>query len=158
MDLIKIDMLMCPQCSGKLKPGSAGSGYLDCQNCALSYPMRDGVPVMVMRQASARMMSTDEEFERLIAEALQAPFAGWDFSWLAGRRVQTPDQRGEIDYEERARASIASATAVLDLGTGGGEVLARLAPLPPVAIATEAHPPNVVMASRRLAPLGVQVV
>ncbi len=158
MDLIKIDMLMCPQCSGKLQPGSAGSGYLDCQNCALSYPMRDGVPVMVMRQASARMMSADEEFERLVAEALQAPFAGWDFSWLAGRRVQTPDPRGEIDYEERARASVASATAVLDLGTGGGEVLARLAPLPPVAIATEAHPPNVVMASRRLAPLGVQVV
>lgn len=47
---------------------------------------------------------------------------------------------------------------VLDLGTGGGEALAGLAPLPPGSIATEDWPPNVVAARTRLAPLGVSVV
>ncbi len=30
-------------------------------------------------------MILDAEFDRLIAEAVAAPFSGWDFSWLAGR-------------------------------------------------------------------------
>ena len=74
--------------------------------------------------------------------------------------MHTPDPRGDIDrdYEGRARERISGAHAVLDLGTGGGEVLSRLAPFPKVAVATEAYPPNVTQASRRLTPLGVQVI
>jgi SAM-dependent methyltransferase len=94
----------------------------------------------------------------LITEALQAPFSGWDFSWLKGRRVEAEGPHAKLDYERRAREVVSRATAVLDLGTGGGELLARLAPFPPIAIATEAYPPNVVVAARRLAPLGVKVV
>jgi SAM-dependent methyltransferase len=114
----------------------------------------------VIKQASARTIETDDEFERLISEALQAPFSGWDFSWLEGRQMHTLDPRGDVDrdYEGRARERIAQAGAVLDLGTGGGEVLSRLAPFPKVAVATEAYPPNVTEASRRLTPLGVQVI
>src|SRR5260370_37893245 len=63
-----------------------------------------------------------------------------------------------MDYERRAREAVSRATAVLDLGTGGGELLSRLAPFPPIAIATESYPPNVAVASRRLAPLGGKVV
>ena len=160
MQPINSDLFICPQCSGTLQPGPAGSERLDCQNCSLSYPLRDGVPVLVIKQASARPVETNDEFERLVSEALQAPFSGWDFSWLEGRRVETPDPRGDIDmdYEGRARACVAKASAVLDLGTGGGEVLSRLAPFPKVAMATEAYPPNVTEASRRLTPLGVQVI
>jgi len=158
MEPIQSYLLICPQCSGKLQPGPESSERLDCQNCPLSYPLRDGVPVLVIKQASARKIETDDEFERLISEALQAPFSGWDFSWLEGRRVHTPDPRGEIDYEERAREAVAKATAVLDLGTGGGERLSRLAPFPKVAVATEAYPPNVREAARRLTPLGMQVI
>ena len=77
---------LCPQCSRKLQPGPEGSERLDCQNCPLSYPLHDGVPVLVMKQASACKVAADDEFERLISEVLQAPFSGWDFSWLEGRR------------------------------------------------------------------------
>src|SRR5260221_3766242 len=160
MEPINSDVFICTQCSGTLQPGPGGSERLDCQNCSLSYPLRDGVPVLVIKQASARPVETNDEFERLVSEALQAPFSGWDFSWLEGRRVETPDPRGDIDmdYEGRARACVAKASAVLALGTGGGEVLSRLAPFPKVAMATEAYPPNVTEASRRLTPLGVQVI
>jgi len=151
-----LDLFIYPQCSGKLQPDSAGSRWLDCQTCPLSYPLRDGVPVLVLKETRVRPVETSDEFERLVSEALQAPFSGWDFSWLQGRRVETGDPRGEIDYEERARACVASASAVLDLGTGGGEVLSRLAPFP--SVATEAYPPNVTEAARRLTPLGVQVI
>lgn len=158
MEPIQSDLLICPQCSGTLQPGPEGSERLDCQNCPLSYPLRDGVPVLVIKQASTRQVATDDEFERLITEALQAPFSGWDFSWLEGRFVQTEGLHGKLDYERHARAAVAKATAVLDLGTGGGELLSRLVPFPPIAIATEAYPPNVAIASQRLAPLGVKVV
>jgi SAM-dependent methyltransferase len=158
MEPIQSDMLICPQCSRKLQPSLEDSQRLDCQNCPLSYPLRDGVPVLVIKQASARRVATDDEFERLITEALQAPFSGWDFSWLESRRGETEGPHAKLDYERRAREAVSRATAVLDLGTGGGELLARLAPFPSIAIATEAYPPSVVVAARRLAPLGVKVV
>ncbi len=37
------------------------------------------------------------EFDRLIAEAMTAPFSGWDFSWLAGRRVEEEDRETTWD-------------------------------------------------------------
>jgi SAM-dependent methyltransferase len=46
---------------------------------------------------------------------------------------------------------------MLDLGTGGGEFLSSLASLPPETVATEAYGPNVRIARRRLAQLGVRV-
>jgi len=158
MEPIQSNLLICPQCSGKLQPGPEGSEWLDCQNCPLSYPLRDGVPILVIKQASARRVATDDEFEQLVSEALQAPFSGWDFSWLEGRLVHSEGPDGKLDYERRAREAVSRATAILDLGTGGGELLARLAPFPSIAIATEAYPPNVAIASQRLAHLGVKVV
>ncbi len=52
---------LCPQCSGKLQPGPEGSERLDCQNCPLSYPLRDSMPILVIKQASARKVATDDE-------------------------------------------------------------------------------------------------
>jgi SAM-dependent methyltransferase len=46
---------------------------------------------------------------------------------------------------------------MLDMGTGGGEILSNLRPLPPNTHATEAWPPNVPVARERLEPLGVTV-
>jgi SAM-dependent methyltransferase len=46
---------------------------------------------------------------------------------------------------------------MLDMGTGGGEVLARLE-RPRRAVATEGYEPNVATAAARLAPLGIPVV
>jgi SAM-dependent methyltransferase len=94
-------------------------------------------------------------FERLAAEAQEARFSGWDFSWLATRCTDEPlpwDYRSEV-----ARRAV-GARALLDMGTGGGEILSGLVPRPPRTVATEAWPPNVPVAARRLRPLGVPVV
>jgi len=101
-------------------------------------------------------MSTDPEFDQRVTEALAAPFSGWDFSWLEGRRVEQGEDGW--DYEERAQRLIKRVVSLLDLGTGGGERLSRLGPFPPLAVATEAYGPNVPIATRRLQPLGVTVV
>lgn len=46
----------------------------------------------------------------------------------------------------------------MDLGTGGGERLAAFSPHPRRFVATESYAPNVLLAARRLAPLGIQLV
>ncbi len=63
------------------------------------------------------------------------------------------------DYERRARELAANAKTMLDLGTGGGEVLARILPgYAGRAVATEQWERNAPVAARRLKPLGVSVV
>ncbi|MGV8968331.1 MAG: methyltransferase domain-containing protein [Cellulomonas sp.] len=92
-------------------------------------------------------------YDDLVTDALRAPITGWDFSWLIGR-ADCEDL--PWDYMARARRAVSHATCLLDIDTGGGEVLASLAPLP-AAIATEPYPPNVPIATARLGPLGVNV-
>jgi SAM-dependent methyltransferase len=53
---------------------------------------------------------------------------------------------------------MASASAGLDIQTGGGEVLATIPQAPPVLAATESWPPNVEVARRNLRRLGASVV
>lgn len=101
-------------------------------------------------------MGFDPEFDQLLAEAVAAPFSGWDFSWLEGRRVE--EEESGWDYEERAYKLIQRSASLVDLGTGGGERLSQLGPFPPLAVATEAYVPNVPVATQRLRPLGVTVV
>jgi SAM-dependent methyltransferase len=91
----------------------------------------------------------------LIREALATPFEGWDFAVFRGR--MTSEDALPWDYETMVRDRLPKAAALLDLGTGGGELLASLAPLPARTVATEGHPPNVPVARRRLEPLGVEV-
>jgi SAM-dependent methyltransferase len=94
-------------------------------------------------------------FDDLVAEALAAPFAGWDFSWLGSAPTA-----GRLPWSYRrevARRAALTAT-MLDMGTGGGERLYRLSPRPRRTVATEAWPPNVPVAAERLRPLGVPVV
>lgn len=95
------------------------------------------------------------ELDSLIDEALAAPVTGWDFSWIEGRSSTEPPP---WSYEEIVSAHAAHARAMLDMGTGGGEVLASLSARAPVTVATEAWAPNVPVARERLAPLGIAVV
>lgn len=95
-----------------------------------------------------------ERFDQLVAEALTADFEGWDFGWLEGRLVE---EDPPWNYPEIVRSHFHAAHSLLDLGTGGGELLASLAPLPPDTHATEAYPPNQIIARQRLEPLGVTV-
>jgi hypothetical protein len=74
-------------------------------------------------------------FEQLVADAQAADVSGWDFSWLAGRATAGPLPWSYRDQVERYAAA---AGAMLDMGTGGGEWLSRLAPRPAHTVATEA--------------------
>ncbi|AYY11886.1 class I SAM-dependent methyltransferase [Actinobacteria bacterium YIM 96077] len=64
------------------------------------------------------------------------------------------------NYADLARDAVRRATSVLDIDTGGGEMLADLLTghsAPPNTIATEPYPPNVPRARQRLAGLPVDV-
>lgn len=46
-----LDLLICPQCKGDLILVSAETEGLDCSPCALRYPIRDNIPVMLVEEA-----------------------------------------------------------------------------------------------------------
>ncbi|MEU1333249.1 class I SAM-dependent methyltransferase [Streptomyces sp. NPDC005865] len=94
-------------------------------------------------------------FDDLVAEADAAPTEGWDFSWFEGRATE---ERPSWRYAESMARRLAHASASLDIQTGGGEVLASAATLPPLAVATEGWPANVAKATALLHPRGVAVV
>jgi SAM-dependent methyltransferase len=96
-----------------------------------------------------------ETFERLVVEAEEADFSGWDFSYLDGRWIEDDPS---WDYGQKVRERLAEVDTLLDTGTGGGERLAGLQPLPEHTVATEGWGPNIPVARARLEPLGVQVV
>ncbi|HXX87771.1 MAG TPA: class I SAM-dependent methyltransferase [Candidatus Acidoferrum sp.] len=85
----------------------------------------------------------------------QASFSGWDFSYI---RSRFKEEKPSWDYIEEAKKLVKSATAVLDMGTGGGENFSKFGPFPKHAIATEGWPPNVPLARKKLEPLGVKIV
>ncbi len=96
-----------------------------------------------------------DPFESSIAEGLRLPISGWDTSPVRDRwREPGPPW----SYRRMARARLRRVASAIDLGTGGGELLASLAPFPPRMFATEGYPPNVPLARRRLRPLGVEVL
>lgn len=100
------------------------------------------------------MITNEERFNQLIADALAQEFSGWDFSYLDGRH-STEDL--PWDYTNEVRQLMGHAQSMLDMGTGGGELLASLAPLPEYTVATEGWELNVPIAQERLNPYGVKV-
>jgi len=95
-------------------------------------------------------------YEDLVSAALQAPFTGWNFDYLSNR---VRECTLPWSYEDLARAEITTSSRVLDLNTGGGELLATILQdrTPAEAVATESWPPNVPVARRLLEPLGVEL-
>ncbi|MFK0114562.1 class I SAM-dependent methyltransferase [Streptomyces sp. NPDC090994] len=98
-------------------------------------------------------------YEELVAEAVAAPTEGWDFSWFEGRATE---ERPSWGYARSLAGRLAGADAVLDIQTGGGEVLdfaLGAARRPPrLTVATEGWPPNAAKATALLRPHGVAVV
>jgi SAM-dependent methyltransferase len=103
--------------------------------------------------------STSAGAEALIAEGASVPTAGWDFSWFAGRATE---ERPPWGYARMLADRLPKVPAVLDIQTGGGEVLAgvlRGLAEPPLRLAaTESWPPNLELARRALSPWKVEVV
>ncbi len=48
LDKELLDILACPKCKGDLQYEDDG---LICKNCSLLYPVRDGIPVMLIDEA-----------------------------------------------------------------------------------------------------------
>ena len=49
-----LEILVCPKCKGELDVKRGGEGdetALDCASCSLSYPVEDGIPVMLVEEA-----------------------------------------------------------------------------------------------------------
>lgn len=94
-------------------------------------------------------------FEKLVQDAVDASFSGWDFSWLEGRLVE---ESPKWDYLAEVRSETREVRSLIDIGTGGGERLAELGSYPPLTIASESFALNVSVAWRNLRPLGIHVV
>ncbi|WP_402463692.1 class I SAM-dependent methyltransferase [Isoptericola aurantiacus] len=97
----------------------------------------------------------NETFDDLLDAGSRADVSGWDFAWLEGRATE---ERPPWGYARLLADRLGTATASLDVQTGGGEVLAEAPVFPPTAVATESWPPNVAHATRLLHPRGVVVV
>jgi SAM-dependent methyltransferase len=100
------------------------------------------------------MIHNEDRFNQLIDDALAQGFSGWNFSYLDGR-WSTEDI--PWDYEGEVRQEMPHARTMLDMGTGGGEFLESLAPLPEKTYATEGWEVNVPIAQERLKSYGVKV-
>ena len=62
------------------------------------------------------------------------------------------------DYKKLAKKLIKNSNSLLDIDTGGGEVLLSLSPLPRKSYATEGYKPNVKIAKNNLKKVGVRVI
>lgn len=98
----------------------------------------------------------EKELLKVWKDEEQKPFSGWDFSYLNGKMEIEPLP---WSYKTRARELMERCSSLLDMGTGGGELLLEMkANWPKKVIATEDYPPNIKLATERLEPSGVQVV
>jgi SAM-dependent methyltransferase len=94
--------------------------------------------------------------ELLAAEAAARDFTGWDLSSIGMRELGGPPP---WDYEAEARELLGSAHRAVDLGTGGGEVLLRIAGNSRASVvATEQWGPNARLAHSRLRAHGIPLV
>lgn len=84
----------------------------------------------------------------------QAHFQGWDFSRLNGRMHSEPMP---WDYVSVVRGHLLPTDMLLDMGTGGGEVLLSIGHPPGRTCVTEGWIVNYQLCLERLAPLGVRV-
>lgn len=80
--------------------------------------------------------------------------SGWDFSHLENRYEVSPLP---WDYRERVREFLRPGVRLLDMGTGGGELLLTLRHPYELTSVTEGWAPNVKLCRKRLEPLGITV-
>jgi uncharacterized protein YbaR (Trm112 family) len=46
-----LELLVCPACHGQIQPVPGGEG-LECRGCGRVYPVRDGIPVLLVDEAT----------------------------------------------------------------------------------------------------------
>ena len=77
---------------------------------------------------------------------------GWDFSHIEGRCVEEPLP---WDYRQVVKQYLKPEMKLLDIDTGGGEVLLSFGHPYENTAATENYPPNVQLCKEKLLPLGI---
>lgn len=99
---------------------------------------------------------TDKELFNYLIDEVNQRFEGWDFSYLesTGRIQEFPLS---WNYRNKVVLRMHGIFSLLDMGTGGGEFLSTLSPLPKYTCATEGYKPNISIAKNRLDPLNVKV-
>lgn len=93
--------------------------------------------------------------------AFASTSTGWDFSAVSAQMHETEPP---WDFDKLSLDALAATDTAVDMGTGGGEQLIRLAEAlrargsdRPTLVATEGWPPNVPVATANLAPYGIPV-
>ncbi|MBA7548684.1 hypothetical protein ES705_41150 [subsurface metagenome] len=99
-------------------------------------------------------LNSDEKFDFYLSEAKEKSITGWNFPYNKERYVTAPLT---WSYKSIVLPYIRKAKSLLDMDTGGGELLSELIPLPGHTRATERYEPNLAIATKRLSPLGVKV-
>ncbi|GLZ43177.1 methyltransferase domain-containing protein [Actinokineospora sp. NBRC 105648] len=123
-----VELLVCPACSGKLRlslGGDAGevhTGELDCVDCALAYPVTDGVP----RLLSARERANQDHVSASFGFEWQTFHdGGFESDTVFGRTIEE-DVAQFDDVFDTATEPIAG-LVVADIGCGSGKLTAELA-------------------------------
>jgi len=53
-----LEILACPQCKGRLEKKEEPESFV-CAKCRLAYPVRDGIPVMLIDEAERTDVEDD---------------------------------------------------------------------------------------------------
>ena len=110
------------------------------------------------RNAKPGADASDDAIIQWLQQEYDAPFEGWDFAYLSGRRIKIGKE--PWDYFDIVIDHLAGRDSLLDLDTGGGETLSKVlsrSQFKGRVSATEGFAPNVEVAQKLLAPLGVEV-
>jgi hypothetical protein len=84
---------------------------------------------------TSESLQNEELFNFLVKEA-ETPFSGWDFSYIQGTG-RLADSPLSWSYTSKVLMYIRKSESLLDMGTGGGEYLSMLQPLPQKTCASE---------------------
>lgn len=99
-------------------------------------------------------MDYDELKSILKKEEESANICGWDFSHIDGKYVQF-DQDLPWSYEKTVKSYLKDNLRLLDIDTGGGELLLTYNHPYSMTSATESYPPSVDLCKKKLLPLGI---
>ena len=98
-------------------------------------------------------MNREKLLKQWLQEEEEAHIHGWDFSHIRGKYEEERDL--PWSYEEIVRQYLRPDVKLLDIDTGGGEVLLSLGHPCENLAATENYPPNVELCRETLLPLGI---
>ena len=94
-----------------------------------------------------------ETIKYLLDEEAHA-FKGWDFSYLKGRWI---NEELPWNYNDFVKKYLKASDNILDMGTGGGELLLSFNHPYDKTSVTEAYEPNIKLCLEKLAPMGISV-